>query len=170
MVRIFANFEYSRSRNLFFVEWRVRMEYIPINKLVLLPSSHLHFETSFTTQTLELVKRHSTDTKLRWIEIEQYSHFKFKCRRSFQHFASFVPMSHRSQAKQTWDVRASTLARNTHNLIRDIIENLQVEPNPNKQLIALSVGKSQILKVYKKSVEAKTFHSVEVKVPGNYKA
>lgn len=50
-------------------------------------------------------------------------------------------MSRRLRAHETWDVRASALARNTHNLIRDIVENLQVEPNPDKQLIALSVGK-----------------------------
>ncbi|CAB3230886.1 unnamed protein product [Arctia plantaginis] len=49
-------------------------------------------------------------------------------------------MSRRSRGSNTWEVRASTLARNTHNLIRDIVENLQVEPNPNKPLIALSVG------------------------------
>ncbi|XP_052747624.1 tyrosine aminotransferase [Galleria mellonella] len=49
-------------------------------------------------------------------------------------------MSRRSRDKQSWEVRASTLARNTHNLIRGIVENLQVEPNPNKELIALSVG------------------------------
>lgn len=50
-------------------------------------------------------------------------------------------MSRRSRLNEPWDVRASALARNTHNLIRDIVENLQVEPNPDKQLIALSVGK-----------------------------
>ncbi|XP_028162625.1 tyrosine aminotransferase-like [Ostrinia nubilalis] len=48
--------------------------------------------------------------------------------------------SGRSQDKRAWEVRASALARNTHNLIRSIVENLQVEPNPEKQLIALSVG------------------------------
>ncbi|KAL4712813.1 hypothetical protein ACJJTC_011883 [Scirpophaga incertulas] len=49
-------------------------------------------------------------------------------------------MSRRSQGKRSWDVRASALARNTHNLIRSIVENLQVEPNPEKRFIALSVG------------------------------
>lgn len=37
-------------------------------------------------------------------------------------------------------MRASTLARKTTNPIRRIVENLQVEPNPNKELIALSIG------------------------------
>ncbi|KAL0849335.1 hypothetical protein ABMA28_013650 [Loxostege sticticalis] len=49
-------------------------------------------------------------------------------------------MSGRSQGRRAWEVRASALARNTHNPIRSIVENLQVEPNPEKQLIALSVG------------------------------
>ncbi|XP_068621400.1 tyrosine aminotransferase [Battus philenor] len=49
-------------------------------------------------------------------------------------------MSRRGRICQKWDVRASTLARNTHNLIRDVVENLQVEPNPCKPFIALSVG------------------------------
>lgn len=52
-------------------------------------------------------------------------------------------MSRRERGNQEWDVRASTLARNTHNLIRSIVENLQVEPNPTKPFIALSVGKSR---------------------------
>lgn len=52
-----------------------------------------------------------------------------------------VSMSRRLPRRQDWEVRASTLARNTHNLIRGIVENLQVEPNPEKPLIALSVGK-----------------------------
>lgn len=49
-------------------------------------------------------------------------------------------MSQRGRRTQEWDVRASTLARNTHNLIRSIVENLTVEPNPSKPFIALSVG------------------------------
>lgn len=50
-------------------------------------------------------------------------------------------MSRRARSNQEWEVRASTLARKTKNLIRCIIENLQVEPNPDKELIALSIGK-----------------------------
>ncbi|CAH0404910.1 unnamed protein product [Chilo suppressalis] len=72
-------------------------------------------------------------------------------------------MSRRSQGKRSWDVRASVLARNTHNLIRSIVENLQVEPNPNKPLIALSVGDptvfgnlnppEQVLQAVRESIE-----------------
>lgn len=54
-------------------------------------------------------------------------------------------MSRRPSSRETWDVRASALARNTRNLIRDVIENLQVEPNPEKQLIALSIGESLVI-------------------------
>lgn len=84
----------------------------------------------------------ATDPIQNWAvsKSEQYSSFKFKCGHSCQYSVSFVPMSRRSRGSNTWEVRASTLARNTHNLIRDIVENLQVEPNPAKQLIALSVG------------------------------
>lgn len=42
---------------------------------------------------------------------------------------------------KSWNVRASDFAVNTHNPIRAIVESLQLEPNPNKQMIALSIGK-----------------------------
>lgn len=34
----------------------------------------------------------------------------------------------------------SYTAQNTHNPIRNIVENLHLEPNPEKQMIALSIG------------------------------
>ncbi|XP_026326823.1 tyrosine aminotransferase-like isoform X2 [Hyposmocoma kahamanoa] len=49
-------------------------------------------------------------------------------------------MSRRSRGSNVWQVRASALARNTHNLIRSIVDDLKVEPNPEKPFIALSVG------------------------------
>ncbi|XP_043524308.1 tyrosine aminotransferase-like isoform X2 [Frieseomelitta varia] len=39
-----------------------------------------------------------------------------------------------------WNVRASDIARNTHNPIRSIVESLVVEPNPAKSMISLSIG------------------------------
>ncbi|KAK0083856.1 hypothetical protein PV325_008079 [Microctonus aethiopoides] len=45
-----------------------------------------------------------------------------------------------TSSRDRWEVPASDIARRTHNPIRAIIENIVVEPNPNKQLIALSVG------------------------------
>ncbi|CAH2238835.1 tyrosine aminotransferase [Pararge aegeria] len=49
-------------------------------------------------------------------------------------------MSRRIRSSQEWEVHASTLARKTSNPIRRIVENLNVEPNPDKELIALSIG------------------------------
>ncbi|KAL7629902.1 UNVERIFIED_CONTAM: hypothetical protein RMT77_019979 [Armadillidium vulgare] len=40
----------------------------------------------------------------------------------------------------TWKVRASTYAKSTFNPIRSIVENLKIEPNPEKPMIALSIG------------------------------
>ncbi|CAG9098665.1 unnamed protein product [Plutella xylostella] len=75
-------------------------------------------------------------------------------------------MSRRKSVSKEWEVRASTLARKTNNLIRDIIQNLQVEPNPEKQLIALSVGDpttfgnlnppEQVLQAVRESVDLHT--------------
>ncbi|XP_011145008.1 tyrosine aminotransferase [Harpegnathos saltator] len=42
--------------------------------------------------------------------------------------------------RERWSVRASDIARRTHNPIRSIVENIVVEPNPNKPMIALSIG------------------------------
>lgn len=39
-----------------------------------------------------------------------------------------------------WNVRSSTLARNTHNRIRGIVESLKISPNPEKPMIPLSIG------------------------------
>lgn len=43
--------------------------------------------------------------------------------------------------REQWNVCASEIAKRTHNPIRSIIENIIVEPNPSKQMIALSIGK-----------------------------
>ncbi|KAK2587924.1 hypothetical protein KPH14_004015 [Odynerus spinipes] len=45
-----------------------------------------------------------------------------------------------SSSRERWNVRASQIARRTHNPIRSIVENIVVEPNPNKPMIALSIG------------------------------
>ncbi|CAH0603045.1 unnamed protein product [Chrysodeixis includens] len=49
-------------------------------------------------------------------------------------------MSCRTHNQREWDVKASKLARNTYNPIRDIIETLNIKPNPEKSYIPLSVG------------------------------
>ncbi|XP_014230097.1 tyrosine aminotransferase isoform X1 [Trichogramma pretiosum] len=46
----------------------------------------------------------------------------------------------RKNFRNNWNVEASLIAKRTHNPIRSIVENIVVEPNPDKQLIALSIG------------------------------
>lgn len=43
--------------------------------------------------------------------------------------------------KKSWNVPSSTFAKNTFNPIRNIVENLQIVPHPDKPMIALSIGK-----------------------------
>lgn len=43
--------------------------------------------------------------------------------------------------KTEWKISSSQFSKLTKNSIRSIIENLQIEPNPDKQLIPLSIGK-----------------------------
>ncbi|XP_020277792.1 tyrosine aminotransferase [Pseudomyrmex gracilis] len=45
-----------------------------------------------------------------------------------------------SKSRERWNVCASNIAKQTHNPIRSIVENIVVEPNPNKLMIALSIG------------------------------
>lgn len=50
--------------------------------------------------------------------------------------------SNSSTSKRTkWNVPITDFARLTHNPIRAIVEGLKIVPNPDKQLIALSIGK-----------------------------
>ncbi|XP_065352787.1 tyrosine aminotransferase [Cloeon dipterum] len=46
----------------------------------------------------------------------------------------------KSQQQEGWNVPASRVARDTHNPIRSIVENLNLNPNPDKPMIALSIG------------------------------
>ncbi|XP_046829451.1 tyrosine aminotransferase isoform X2 [Vespa crabro] len=43
-------------------------------------------------------------------------------------------------SRERWEVLASYIAKQTHNPIRSIVDNIVVEPNPNKRMIALSIG------------------------------
>lgn len=43
-------------------------------------------------------------------------------------------------SRERWEVRASHIAKQTHNPIRSIVDNIVIEPNPNKRMIALSIG------------------------------
>nr|XP_027232736.1 tyrosine aminotransferase-like [Penaeus vannamei] len=42
--------------------------------------------------------------------------------------------------RDSWVVPASNYAKNTFNPIRNIVENLQIVPHPEKPMIALSIG------------------------------
>ncbi|XP_045127295.1 tyrosine aminotransferase-like [Portunus trituberculatus] len=42
--------------------------------------------------------------------------------------------------RKSWNVPASTFAKNTFNPIRNIVENIQIVPHPDKAMIALSIG------------------------------
>lgn len=48
-------------------------------------------------------------------------------------------------ARQGWKVESSQMAKNTHNPIRHIVESLNLQPNPDKHMIALSIGKREVL-------------------------
>ena len=41
-----------------------------------------------------------------------------------------------------WAVPSSECAKNTFNPIRNIVDGLKIVPNPNKEMIALSIGRS----------------------------
>ena len=43
--------------------------------------------------------------------------------------------------RKKWNVESSLIAKRTYNPIRNIVENIVVEPNPDKRMIALSIGK-----------------------------
>jgi len=74
------------------------------------------------------------------------------------------PMSRRRE----WKVEPSHLARHTKNQIRAIVEGMMVEPNPEKQMIALSIGDptvfgnlkppKELVEAIKESVESETFN------------
>lgn len=42
--------------------------------------------------------------------------------------------------RQRWDVRPSEMANNTLNPIRAIVDGMKLTPNPEKPMIALSIG------------------------------
>lgn len=46
-----------------------------------------------------------------------------------------------NQKLSSWKVEPSTSAKNCRNFIREVVDNLNLEPNPNKRVIALSIGK-----------------------------
>lgn len=55
-----------------------------------------------------------------------------------------TPPKQNSHKKCEWNVQSSKFAINTTNPIRAIVEHLNVQPNPDKAFIPLSVGKLNI--------------------------
>lgn len=49
---------------------------------------------------------------------------------------------HDNTKLQSWEVQPSTSAKNCRNFIREIVDNLNLKPNPEKPVIALSIGTS----------------------------
>ncbi|TDG40983.1 hypothetical protein AWZ03_012594 [Drosophila navojoa] len=45
-----------------------------------------------------------------------------------------------AQRRTQWQIKGSSLSLNTHNRIRNIVEALQIKPNPQKPMIPLSIG------------------------------
>lgn len=45
------------------------------------------------------------------------------------------------KVKNSWNVKPSGLSMNSINVIRNIIENMDITPNPEKKMIPLSIGK-----------------------------
>lgn len=50
--------------------------------------------------------------------------------------------SQQPREQREWNIRATNFALNTVNPIREIVDNLNVQPNEEKSFIPLSVGKS----------------------------
>lgn len=53
-----------------------------------------------------------------------------------------IDLSFSSKVSSEWSVRSSFMAKNTVNPIRQIVDGLKLTPNPNKPMIALSIGAS----------------------------
>lgn len=52
---------------------------------------------------------------------------------------SLYPAKAKSR-RQRWEVKASEMANNTLNPIRAIVDGMKLSPNPDKPMIALSIG------------------------------
>lgn len=51
----------------------------------------------------------------------------------------------RKLQKLSWGIPASRMARNTFNPIRSIVDGMKLVPNPNKDMIVLSIGEVQVV-------------------------
>lgn len=58
---------------------------------------------------------------------------------------SLYPAKAKSR-RQRWEVKPSEMANNTLNPIRAIVDGMKITPNPDKPMIALSIGKKDSAK------------------------
>ena len=54
-----------------------------------------------------------------------------------------LPTKKRKVTRETWSIPCSTMAKKTVNPIRQIVDEMKLEPNPEKEMIPLSIGKCQ---------------------------
>lgn len=52
--------------------------------------------------------------------------------------------AHTNKGRTSWNLKTSTLAKDTINRIRIIVESLKISPNPDKPMIPLTIGKRVI--------------------------
>ncbi|RXM31199.1 Tyrosine aminotransferase, partial [Acipenser ruthenus] len=70
--------------------------------------------------------------------------------------------------KPKWNIKASEMSRKTFNPIRAIVDSMNVEPNPSKNMIALSIGDptifgnlptdDSVLQAMKEAIDSKRFN------------
>ena len=55
-------------------------------------------------------------------------------------FVENIIIERKNASREEWKVRASIVAKNTFNPIRNILETMSIAPNPEKKMISLSIG------------------------------
>lgn len=73
-------------------------------------------------------------------------------------------VQHRTQ----WQIKGSSLSLNTHNRIRNIVEALQIKPNPQKPMIPLSIGEF-LRRVDRLIAVTLEYFKIRLSVPSNYR-
>lgn len=71
---------------------------------------------------------------------------------------SLYPAKAKSR-RQRWEVKSSDMANNTLNPIRAIVDGMKLIPNPNKPMIALSIGEDlRDMKTYGDTTFKSNYH------------
>ena len=55
-------------------------------------------------------------------------------------FVENIIIERKNASREEWKGRASIVAKNTFNPIRNILETMSIDPNPEKKMISLSIG------------------------------